>query len=501
MKIILLKLIRSVSSGFRAFGAHAPSRFSTLAILLRNRRQQRPISGPQVAVMRHGQFVKRSDFLGIKTSGTILLLLMGRIVSGQAPQGHYEGALTRDGSVQVIAFDFQKDNATYDIPEIGYNNVPAEKVFWRKDTLNVKILYGDFYCFLDKKTGDLTGVSKEMNPKIRIHFKPAATERKNFLAEEIKFSNATVSLAGVLFKPKNTGKAIPYVVLLQRSGYEDRNTPWYHSLGYILASKGIGVLLYDKRGCGKSTGNFSTADFNDFATDAAAAFNYLKGRKDLNPSKLGFLGASQGGWVTPLAANKVANCGFAILVVGPAVSLFEQDINRVQYTLRDEGYSNAAVDSALHYSSLFFKYIQTNKATDWEELKAYTPAIKSKKWVDYLDIPQSQNGEDVLWWRRNKYDPAETLKKIKCPVLSIFGEKDVLVPPAENKNKMEAYLKQAGVNHKIVIINNCGHDMITSEGLNGANWNWPTVYWQWKKQPREFVDSIVDWIEKPSQKM
>ena len=88
----------------------------------------------------------------------------------------------------------------------------------------------------------------------------------------------------------------------------------------------------------------------------------------------------------------------------------------------------------------------------------------------------------------------KTLKKIKCPVLSIFGEKDVLVPPAENKGKMATYLKQAGVPYKIVTINNCGHDMITNEGLNGTDANWPTVFWQWKKQPPEFANSIIDWI-------
>lgn len=378
----------------------------------------------------------------MKTISTFLLLLIGQIVYSQTLQGHYEGALTRDGSVQLVSFNFYADKTTYDIPEIGYMDVLTDKIFWSKGTLNLKIFYGDFYCFLDTKTGDLIGISKEINPKIRIHLKQTAKKEKNFSEEEIKFTNANISLSGVLFKPKNAGKAIPYVILIQRSGWEDRNTPWYHSLGYILANKGIGVLLYDKRGTGKSTGNFSTADFNDLSDDAASAFKYLKGRRDLNYTKIGFPGASQGGWLTPIAANKVSGCGFAILVVGPAVSLYEQDINRVEYTLKDEGYSKESIDSALHYSTLFFKYIQSNDTKDWEALKIYASVIKDKKWIDQLDIPQSQTGDDVLWWRENAYNPTETLKKMKCPVLSILGEKDVLVPPAENKSKMETYLKK-----------------------------------------------------------
>jgi hypothetical protein len=66
---------------------------------------------------------------------------------------------------------------------------------------------------------------------------------------------------------------------------------------------------------------------------------------------------------------------------------------------------------------------------------------------------------------------------------------------------MEYYLTQAGVHYKIITLPNCGHDMITNEGLNGSDWNWPTVYWQWRRQPQEFVNSIVDWIKKPSEKI
>lgn len=422
---------------------------------------------------------------------SFLLLSIVQIVQSQTPQGHYEGALTRNGSVQLISFDFNTDKTTYDIPEIGYMNVVTEKISQSKDTLNVKIFYGDFYCFLDSKTGDLTGISKETNHEMRIHLKKTAAKEKKFSEEEIKFTNADVSLTGVLFKPKKSNKPVPYVILVHRSGWEDRATPWYHSLAYILASKGIGVLLYDKRGTGKSTGNFSQADFNDLAEDAASAFNYLKTRNDLNYAKIGFLGASQGGWIVPLAADKVSNCGFAILVVGPAVSLYEQDINRVQYTLAEEKYSKESINSALHYSGLFFKYIQSNTAEDWEVLKKYASEIKGEKWIDYLDIPQSQTGDDVLWWRKNKYDPQEALSKIKCPVLSIFGEKDVLVPPAENKNKMENYLTKAGVNHKILTLKNCGHDMITQGNMSDTEGNW-----QWQKQPEEFVQSIFDFIKK-----
>ncbi|WP_104381744.1 hypothetical protein [Sphingobacterium sp. HMA12] len=64
----------------------------------------------------------------MKSLYLILLLLVAQIVYSQTPQGHYEGALTRNGSVQLISFDFNNDKTTYDIPEIGYMNVTTEKI-------------------------------------------------------------------------------------------------------------------------------------------------------------------------------------------------------------------------------------------------------------------------------------------------------------------------------------------------------------------------------------
>jgi fermentation-respiration switch protein FrsA (DUF1100 family) len=48
------------------------------------------------------------------------------------------------------------------------------------------------------------------------------------------------------------------------------------------------------------------------------------------------------------------------------------------------------------------------------------------------------------------YDPQPALKKVKCPVLAINGEKDLQVPPKENLSAIEKTLK-AGGNKKFVV--------------------------------------------------
>ncbi len=426
---------------------------------------------------------------------SVLFLAFAQLSFGQISKGYYSGALTRDGSVQLINVTFTDTEAIYDIPELGLYDIKSEKYFWNKDTLNLQIFYGNFYCFIDKKTGDISGISQKWEPKLRLHVKKSGQKEKKFTEEEIQFSNSSVSLSGVIFKPINSDKPIPYVILIHGSDYQDRNTPYYHSLGYTLASNGIGVLLYDKRGCGKSSGNLEQSTFTDLADDAVAALQFLKNRKDLSISKIGFLGTSQGGWISTIAANKTTDCSFVVMNVGPSVSLFEQDIHRVQYSMTDDGWDKTVVDSAVAYIKLYFKYVQSGNSKDWKALEKYSEAIKHNDWAEFVNIPKGQNDEDILWWRKNTFDPKDYLKKIKCPVLSIFGEKDVLVPPKENEARMDSLLKLSGTHYQIVTIKGVAHDMLTYQGLNGANWNWPVVYWQWRKQPEEFMRMIVEWVK------
>lgn len=70
-----------------------------------------------------------------------------------------------------------------------------------------------------------------------------------------------------------------------------------------LTRAGIAVLRYDDRGVGGSTGDTSTATSADFATDALAAVHLLKQRDDIDSSKIGVIGHSEGGIVGPMVAQ------------------------------------------------------------------------------------------------------------------------------------------------------------------------------------------------------
>lgn len=429
-----------------------------------------------------------------KLGRIVLILLLVNYVHGQNLSGRFEGAVSRDGSIQLVNFDFYIKNGiqkgSYEIPENGSFDVPIDKIELKDDTLNIKFYFGNFYCFLNENKDEITGISEKWSPKIRIHLKKTPAIEKPYIKEEITFNNGSVKLSGMLYHPKKrTKKTLKYVVLVHGSGAQDRYSPYYISLGYDLAKNGFGVLLYDKRGTGLSSGNFESSSFEDLADDALAAFQYLKKRKDTKKSKIGFLGTSQGGWISPIAANKSKGCDFLILNVGPAVSVFEQDINRVKYSMINDGWDQASINLAVMYTKLYFKYATDNSPQTWKKLDELSKEIKNKDWVEYVNIPKNMN--DFEWWRNNNFDPETTLKNLNCKTLCLFGEYDPLVPPKENEKLMRDYLTIARIEFDIKVIPGTLHDMKTYQGLNGDNWSWPNIYWEWRIQPYSFLDEII----------
>jgi uncharacterized protein len=428
---------------------------------------------------------------------TFLIFLLVNFVYGQNLNGRFEGAVTRDGSVQLVNFDFYMEDGiqkgTYEIPENGSFDVHIDEIALINDTLNIKFYYGNFFCFISEDKASIAGVSEKWTPKIRLHVKKTIEKEKPYIKEEITFNNGEVTLSGMLYQPKNrTGQPVKYVILVHGSGAQDRFSPYYISLGYTLAKNGFGVLLYDKRGTGWSSGDFEISSMEDLADDAVAALNYLTKRDDIKISEIGFLGTSQGGWIAPLAANKSKQCDFLILNVGPSVSVFEQDINRVEYAMKNDGWDKLSIDSAVSYTKLYFQYAKDNSSKTWKNLDKFSKEIKSKNWVKYVNIPE--NKDDFEWWRINNYNPEMTLKNLKCRTLCLFGEFDPLVPPNENEIKMKNYLSHADIEYDIIVIKGTMHDMRTYQGINGEDWDWPKVYWEWRIQPVSFMNSIVDFL-------
>ncbi|HEV8583035.1 MAG TPA: alpha/beta hydrolase [Thermoanaerobaculia bacterium] len=420
---------------------------------------------------------------------TFLFLLSLSLGAAADPlAGHWEGAVVRLGAVQPIQVDFRQEGdrwtAAVDVPERGLYGMPADEVRYEPPALRLKFLYGDAALRVDAETAEITGVIEAWEPDVRVHLKRAEAPPPAFREEEVRFASGGLSLAGTLLLPLSPGPH-PAVVLVHGSGPAGRTDGRYRSHGIFFARHGIAALIYDKR-----TG-FEDATFDDLAGDAAAAVRFLKARAEVDPARAGLAGYSQGGWLAPLAASRIDGVAFLILQVGPAVSVEEQELQRVRFGMAAEGFSEEDVARAAAYTRLVFDAAYRGAA--WSKLAAATEKAKGTKWAEQVQLAAA--AEDLEGWRRQRYDPAAVLKRTRIPVLALFGERDTVVPPSENAALMERYLEEAGNRDvTIKIFPRANHNLEWFGELRGGTWSWPEGYWIWAKQAPDYADVVIGWL-------
>ena len=90
--------------------------------------------------------------------------------------------------------------------------------------------------------------------------------------EDVTFYNGDIRLYGQLYIPNGKGP-FPAVIFTHGSGDAGVDNKRYQLEAEYFATKGILSMVYDKRGYGKSTGDWQQADYNDLAEDAVAALD------------------------------------------------------------------------------------------------------------------------------------------------------------------------------------------------------------------------------------
>jgi uncharacterized protein len=251
------------------------------------------------------------------------------------------------------------------------------------------------------------------------------------------------------------------VALIAGSGRNNRNEEVMgHQVFLVLADyltrKNIVVLRYDKRGIGQSGGNYATATTADFASDAEAAFTYLRTQPKVDPRKVGLIGHSEGGEIAPMIAARDRNVAFIVMMAGPGVPGGQILVEQARSISEAMGMGPEQAQKAAERERDIVAVIKNAKdnATLEKELRAKldgkVPAARLATIIGRLDSP---------WFRYFvRYDPSTALKKVECPVLAMIGEKDTQVPAKQNLpairkalaaggNKDFEVLEMPGLNH------------------------------------------------------
>ena len=249
-------------------------------------------------------------------------------------------------------------------------------------------------------------------------------------AQEVEFESHGARLAGSIVLPQDS-KIRAAVVFIHGSGKQARNL----GLAEHFASEGIAALVYDKRGAGKSGGeyeanqNVSEKNISLLADDAAAALAALARHPALKGIPVGFGGISQAGWIAPIASERSPDAKFLVLWSGPVCKVSEEDIYSKFTNDKNE---MAAPPYRVALESRAVKYI----------------------WPDFL-------GMDT--------DPAESLAKLTIPGLWIFSDNDGSIPVDLSITNLQT-LRSAGRRYDYVLFSGLGHNNMDGTFAAAADW-------------------------------
>jgi len=230
------------------------------------------------------------------------------------------------------------------------------------------------------------------------------------------FESGSARLEAVLVTPTGGRNLKGAVVFIGGSGSSKIGdyTPGFleELVESIFLPRDIAVFYYNKRGIGKSTGNWKWGSIERRAEDTLAAVSYLSKLPGIDPQQIGLFGHSQGGWVVQEAGGRDSGLAFVISLAGPVVTVREQDRKREEINFECEGMENDELERRL---------VRLDRK--------HALKIRVGRWFPFFELRLMSN---IL-----PYNPAEALKAVTSPTLLAFAEMDSMVPPEQNRNRFD----------------------------------------------------------------
>ena len=427
----------------------------------------------------------------MKTIIVFAIVVTMSIVSAfsQDISGDWNGEAKRGEKLITFVFKIEKENSKYSstmsVPTFRVSGIkPSTTTFIDGKLLidgsNVGMNYKGIF---NMESQQFEGTYKEGGLEMILNLKKGAIKIEDlrrpqepvkpypYYEEDVVFKNieAKVSLAGTLTLP-NKNEKFPVVILISGSGPQDRDESFMGHKPFLvladhLTKQGIGVLRFDDRGHGESTGDFGNATTEDFSKDVLSAITYLKTRNDVDIKNIGLIGHSEGGIIAPLVANNSKDVAFMVLLASTGISGTELSVMQSktlrQFPVKDEIAYEKNTRKAIA--------IVTSNKSDLEIKNELTTHYNAfiQPILTSLNVPEkkinlfieSQLKRSLKPWSRYflQYNPADEIEKLQMPVLSLNGSKDTQV---------NAKINQEGIRKALIKGGNKDYEIIELENLN-----------------------------------
>jgi pimeloyl-ACP methyl ester carboxylesterase len=276
-------------------------------------------------------------------------------------------------------------------------------------------------------------------------------------------------LEAELFIPNGGREEKPAVIFSPGSG-----DSLYQNYGYglietfvldVFLSHDIAVLLVNKRGMGKSGGNYAKNSIEGRAADIYAAMQSIQSHSQIDDMNIGLIGHSQGGWVVTYAAAEYPEVAFFISLAGPTTTMMENSSDNAYHIGRCQGLENVELEA----------YIE-------KRLKLVQISISIGKATNF-----GMFGFDA---RNMQFDPRSALTTVQSPGLFAYSENDDQVTPSINIDRMnEIFNNDVSENISIKVIDGATH---VFRLVNDPCESWENPDEQ--EQSEQLLDVLHSWL-------
>ena len=392
-------------------------------------------------------------------------------------EGTWQGTLNAGAISLRLGLHVSRDDkgglvSKLDSLDQGAMGLPVQQTTFANNKLNLEMpaLGAKFEGTLSANGGEIVGTFTQGAPlpltlkrvdKIAALNRPQ-NPRPPFPYDAVEVSYVTkpgIQLAGTLTVSKGPGP-FPAAIMITGSGPQDRDSTMFeHKPFWVIADyltrRGIAVLRVDDRGTGKSTGNSSRETLDDMVADVLAGVDYLKGRKEIDAQRIGLIGHSEGGIVGPAAAARSSAVAFVVMLAGTGVDGEHVMYRQADMIMRAAGAPDDAVAKNRTIQEMIFNVLRSEKDDQaaLEKLRAAWAKLRpeatgpERHEMEAADAAMDAEFKKVLTPEMRSFifhDPAESLGKLKAPVLAMNGSRDLQVSPSQNLPAIAAALAAGG---------------------------------------------------------
>jgi pimeloyl-ACP methyl ester carboxylesterase len=105
----------------------------------------------------------------------------------------------------------------------------------------------------------------------------------------------------------------------------------------VFLPRDTAVVLYNKRGMGKSEGDYTRSSIDGRTADVLTVVRAVADHPRVDTTQIGLVGHSEGGWVVTQAAADGSDIAFFISLAGPATTRIEQAIDMCTHEAKRSG--------------------------------------------------------------------------------------------------------------------------------------------------------------------